>query len=108
MKHIKSNYTKTVLRRTCDSKGSSIEETIRKAIASNAPLEGNAPTIFTEASEGVRPEYDIRTDKHEIALAANDKYQASNHMKGFIGATEYDENGFDGKKFKPNEQPKNE
>lgn len=92
--------------------GLSIEETVRQAIATNQPIEGKAPMIYTPANEGVNAAYNIRTDKQDLALAANDKYQASDHMKGFIGAVEYDENGFDGKGNKKpevtNEQNNNE
>lgn len=84
--------------------GLSIEETVRQAIATNQPIEGKAPMIYTPANEGVNAAYNIRTDKQDLALMANDKYQASEHMKGFIGATEYDENGFDGKGNKRPEQ----
>lgn len=108
MKRQTTKFIRTSIKRICDNEGLSIEETIRRAIASNQPLEGNSPNIFTEASEGVLAQYDIRTDKQDLALAANDKYQASDQMKGFLTQVEYDENGFDGKKFKEEQQPKNE
>ena len=83
--------------RTCTSKGLSIEETVRRAIATNSPLEGNAPMIYTPAKDGVLPQHDIRTDRQDLALQAMDKYQASDAMKGFMGQTEYGEDGTDGK-----------
>ena len=103
----KTRFVKTSIRRIPKDLGISIEEQIRQAIATNQPIDGNAPMIYTPAKDGVNPAYDIRTDKHDLALAANDKYQASEHMKGFIGATEYDENGFDGAGNK-REEPSNE
>ena len=90
-------FTKSTINRRPTDTGLSIEDTIRRAIASNQPLEGNAPMIYTPASEGVKPEHDIRTDKQNLALDAMDKYQASETMKGFIGRVEPDENGTDGK-----------
>lgn len=90
-------FTKTSIDCRPKNKGLSIEETVRRAIATNSPLEGNAAPIFTAAEDGVRPEYDIRTDKQDIALQAMDKYQASDAMKGFINRIECDENGEDGK-----------
>lgn len=104
-----SKYTKTSIRIKCCDKGISLEEEIRQAIATNSPIEGNAPMIYTPASEGVLPQYDPRTDKQNLALEAMDKFQGQEIMKGFIKQTEYDENGFDGKNMKPKETetPKN-
>lgn len=86
--------------------GKSLEETIRVALATNAPLDGKAPLIYTPAKEGVMPQYNIRTDKQDLALEANDKFQASEQMKGFIAQVETDKEGFDGKQKV--EQPKTE
>lgn len=39
--------------------------------------DGVFPTIYTEKKDGVQPEYDIRTDRFEIALEAMDKINQS-------------------------------
>lgn len=39
--------------------------------------DGVFPTIYTEKKDGVMPEYDIRTDRFEIALDAIDKINKS-------------------------------
>lgn len=39
--------------------------------------DGVFPTIYTEKKDGVRPEYDIRTDRFEIAIDAIDKINQS-------------------------------
>lgn len=52
--------------------------------------------IYTPAKDGVNPAYDVRTDKQDLALLANDKYQASDRMKSFMEQIEYDNDGFDG------------
>lgn len=97
------------IKRKMQYTGLSIEETIRRAIATNQPLEGNAPPIWTEAAKGVLPELDVRTDRQELALEAMNKYQGTDIMKNYIGQIEYDENGDDGKGNKrPIEQPKEE
>lgn len=102
-----TKFVTTSIHREPTETGLSIEETVRRAIATNAPIEGNTAPIWTNAADGVLPETNIRTDKQDLALKAMDKYQASDHMKGFIGATEYDENGFDGKGNKrPEPTPK--
>lgn len=39
--------------------------------------DGVFPTIYTEKKDGVMPEYDIRTDRFEVALDAIDKINKS-------------------------------
>lgn len=43
---------------------------LKRAMTSNEPIGAAAPTIYTEKKDGVRPEYDIRTDTMEIAREA--------------------------------------
>ena len=39
--------------------------------------DGVFPTIYTEKKDGVQPEFDIRTDRFEVALEAIDKINKS-------------------------------
>lgn len=39
--------------------------------------DGVFPTIYTEKKDGVQPEYDIRTDRFEVAIEAIDKINQS-------------------------------
>lgn len=39
--------------------------------------DGVFPTIYTEKKDGVLPEYDIRTDRFEVAIEAIDKINKS-------------------------------
>lgn len=50
----------------------SLEEKVRRVTASNEPVEAISPMIYTERKDGVRPEYNIRTDKWDIAQSAMD------------------------------------
>lgn len=50
--------------------GLTIEETINKCVAENNPIENIVPIIYTARKDGVKPEYDIRTDRWEIAQKA--------------------------------------
>lgn len=50
-----------------------MEVKLRKATEEKKPIEAVAPMIYTEKSKGVIPEYDIRTDRFEIAQAAMEK-----------------------------------
>lgn len=51
------------------------EVKLRKIISgeSNDMEDGVFPTIYTEKKDGVQPEFDIRTDRFEVAIDAIDK-----------------------------------
>lgn len=55
------------------------EVKLRKIINGEASSmeDGVFPTIYTEKKDGVRPEYDIRTDRFEVAIDAIDKINQS-------------------------------
>ena len=52
--------------------------------------DGVFPTIYTEKKDGVLPEYDIRTDRFEVAIDAIDKINQSmaNQVAKSKGETE--------------------
>lgn len=50
--------------------GESIEDKMRRVTTTNEPIDNVAPLNYTERKEGVRPEYDIRTDRFDIAMEA--------------------------------------
>lgn len=55
------------------------EVKLRKIIngEANNMEDGVFPTIYTEKKDGVLPEYDIRTDRFEVAVDAIDKINKS-------------------------------
>lgn len=55
------------------------EVKLRKIIngESNDMEDGVFPTIYTEKKDGVQPEFDIRTDRFEVAIDAIDKINQS-------------------------------
>lgn len=55
------------------------EVKLRKIITgeSNDMEDGVFPTIYTEKKDGVQPEFDIRTDRFEVAIDAIDKINQS-------------------------------
>lgn len=55
------------------------EVKLRKIISgeSSSMEDGVFPTIYTEKRDGVLPEYDIRTDRFEVAIDAMDKINQS-------------------------------
>ena len=78
------------------------EVKLRKIISGEASNmeDGVFPTIYTEKKDGVRPEYDIRTDRFEVAIDAIDKINQSTASKSAKnkGETETEKNfGTEGK-----------
>lgn len=68
------------------------EVKLRKIIngESNNMEDGVFPTIYTEKKDGVQPEFDIRTDRFEVAIDAIDKINqsAANQIAKSKGETE--------------------
>ena len=55
-----------------------LEVKLRRATEEKKPIEAVAPMIYTEKSKGVIPEYDIRTDRFELA---QEKMEMLNSVK---------------------------
>ena len=55
--------------------GESIEEKVDRLMTEQQPIEAdpNAAKIYTKRSDGVLPQYNIRTDKWEIAQSTMDE-----------------------------------
>lgn len=68
------------------------EVKLRKIISgeANNMEDGVFPTIYTEKKDGVQPEFDIRTDRFEVAIDAIDKINqsAANQIAKNKGETE--------------------
>lgn len=50
--------------------GETIENKIERIVTQNEPITDGAPLIYTERVQGVLPEYDVRTDRFEVAIDA--------------------------------------
>lgn len=72
---------KTDIRCNESYEGETIECKIERIVNNNEPIKDGAPIIYTERKDGVRPEYDIRTDRFEIAVEAMDKVAQSKIAK---------------------------
>jgi len=46
---------------------------LRRIIENKEPIKDEVPTIYTPKNKGAMPEYDIRTDRFEIAREALEK-----------------------------------
>lgn len=64
---------KGTLRVNNEQEGESIETKVRRVMQQGAPIEDGAPIIYQERNEGVAPEYDIRSDRFEMAINEIDK-----------------------------------
>jgi hypothetical protein len=53
--------------------GETIEMKVERIVNNGEGVEDGAPSIYTERAMGILPEYDIRTDKWDLALDAMDK-----------------------------------
>lgn len=70
-------YIKTSISCNDSYEGESIEKKMRRVTENNEPIDNTAPLIYTEKKDGVLPQYDIRTDRWDVALEAMDKIAAS-------------------------------
>ena len=61
--------------------GESIEAKVCRIVNNGEPISDGAPLIYTERKDGVKEEYNIRTDRFDIALNAMDYVTASNRAK---------------------------
>lgn len=72
---------KTKLIRNTDYVGETIEQKINRIVNNKEPIKDGAPIIYTDRKDGVQPQYDIRTDRWEIAADAMDKVSKSHLAK---------------------------
>lgn len=84
--------TTTSIKTPKSVEGETIEVKIRRVVENNEPIEDASPVIYTERKDGVIPDYDIRTDRFEIAVDAKDKIARSHIAKREqnIGERTYD------------------
>lgn len=61
--------------------GETIEQKVERFMNNKEPITDGAPIIYQPRNEGVRPEFDIRTDRFEIALDATDNISRSKLAK---------------------------
>lgn len=78
-----------------DTVGEEIITKVRRILDENEPLTDGAPLIYTPKERGVVPEYNIRTDKWQIAMGAMDRiseFKLSEYMKKNDNLPPYMEN----------------
>lgn len=63
-------------------KGISIEDRCKLLMETGEPIRDTSPLIFTPKEKGVMPQYDVRTDKWDIAQNAMDRVNKERIAKG--------------------------
>lgn len=62
--------------------GKTIEQRCREMVETGEPIKDTSPLIYTPKEQGVRPEYNVRADKWEIAQGAMDAVNRERIAKG--------------------------
>ena len=64
--------------------GETLITKIARILDENEPITDGAPLVYTEKKDGVLPQYDIRSDKWQIAMDAMDRvneHKVSEYLK---------------------------
>lgn len=77
----KSKPTQTTLVVNRQYEGETMEEKVRRILNNKEPIDDVAQRIYTERKDGVLPDYNIRTDRWDVALNAMDKVTGSHLAK---------------------------
>lgn len=75
-------FTRTKIVRRALEKGESIEEMVRRSVATNEPIEATKNVIYTPKRDGVIAAYNPRTDKQTIAVNELDRATRQLIMQG--------------------------
>jgi hypothetical protein len=62
--------------------GKTIEQRCREMVETGEPIKDTSPLIYTPKEKGVRPEYNVRADKWDIAQGAMDAVNREKIAKG--------------------------
>lgn len=84
--------TPTSILRTEIKIGETIEQKVTRLKDNEEPITDATRLIYTDYKDGVKPEYDIRTDKWDIAMTERDK-TARNMAAKITGAMEEKNSG---------------
>ena len=61
--------------------GESIEKKCARMIENNEPITDGASLVYTERADGVRPEFNVRSDKWDIAQESMEKVSDAKRNK---------------------------
>lgn len=69
----KPKFTRTKIRVNTSVEGEHLSTSIRRMIENKEPIGTTGVVSYTRPNEGVLAQFDIRTDRFEIAMQAQDK-----------------------------------
>jgi hypothetical protein len=72
MSYIKPKYNKTTLKSVDTYEGEPIEHKIERILSNEEPITDGAEELYTDRKDGVKAEYNIRTDRFELAAESMD------------------------------------
>lgn len=81
-------YSRTTLEVNEGSEGELLIHKVDRIVNSGEPVTDGTGLIYTPRSEGVMPEYNIRADRRDIAVAAMDIHAKARHAKREDGIKE--------------------
>ncbi|AXH75322.1 MAG: hypothetical protein [Microviridae sp.] len=94
----KHGMEETTLAVNTSYEGETIEQKINRIVNNKEPIKDGAPITYTERKDGVQPQYNIRTDRFEIAVDAMDAVQKSHQAKREARIIEMNKKNEEGKK----------
>lgn len=68
-----TKVSNTSIRVNDSVEGETIEQKMERVVNNGDAITDGAPIIYTDRKDGVLPDYDIRTDRFEVAIDAMDK-----------------------------------
>jgi len=74
-------YGKSALENIPKYEGESIEQKLERILSNKEPITDSAPEIYTERKDGVGAQYNVRTDRFELAAEAMDLVQKNTQAK---------------------------
>lgn len=77
----KVKFKKTLIHCNDSYEAEPLEVTLRRVVENNEPIDAAAPIIYTPREDGVLPQFDVRTDRWDVALEATDKISKSLNAK---------------------------
>lgn len=102
----KIKFNKTSLTVNEATEGEPLEIKIERMISNKEKIDADAPIIYTERKEGVRPSTNIRTDRFDIAIEASDKISRSyKARREGTGSKPKDRDPVEGKDKDPTKDP---
>lgn len=81
MKKPRLNKMRTSINVNKSKEGQTMEQRMSKLMEQEEPIKDKAPLIWTPKDEGVRPEFNIRTDRYDLAQEAMDMVSRSEKAK---------------------------